>query len=161
MARWCSWLTYRPVKAEIGGSSPLRVAILQYSQNGLIGAGSLTPAPTNLRNVSMATADPRVEHMEGVLERISVEQGEIRQDMRQIRQYIRQMDTAMREGDEKLRTEMQAMEAQLRSELQSMETRIRVELNNHQNRVTQMWIGTMGTMVAGFIAVGVAIFLGA
>ena len=28
LARWCSWLTYRPVKAEIGGSSPLRVATL-------------------------------------------------------------------------------------------------------------------------------------
>ncbi len=35
VARWCSGLTYCPVKAEIGGSNPLRVAISFSVKSGV------------------------------------------------------------------------------------------------------------------------------
>ena len=79
----------------------------------------------------MTTIYPRVEHMKGTI----------------------------REGGDILRAQMQATEIRLLSEMQAMEARLRAEMNNHQNRVTQMWIGTMGTMITGFIALGVAIVL--
>jgi hypothetical protein len=61
--------------------------------------------------------------MEGVLERIAVEQSEMRQDMREFRQETRS------------------------------------DMNALQTRMLQLWLGTMGTMMAGFIAIFVAIML--
>ncbi len=61
--------------------------------------------------------------MEGVLERIAVEQSEMRQDMREFRQEMRS------------------------------------DINGLQTRMLQLWLGTMGTMMAGFIAIFVAILL--
>jgi hypothetical protein len=61
--------------------------------------------------------------MEGVLERIAVEQSEMRQDMREFRQETRSDTNAL------------------------------------QTRMLQLWLGTMGTMMAGFIAIFVAIML--
>ena len=71
----------------------------------------------------MTQSDPRVDRMEGVLERIAVEQSEMRQDMREFRQETRS------------------------------------DMNALQTRMLQLWLGTMGTMMAGFIAIFVAIML--
>ena len=67
----------------------------------------------------MTQSDPRVDRMEGVLERIAAEQSEMRQDMRDLR----------------------------------------ADINTLQTRMLQLWLGTMGTMMAGFIAIFVAILL--
>ena len=74
----------------------------------------------------MTQSDPRVDRMEGVLERIAAEQGEMRQDMRELHQDMRE---------------------------------IRRDMNGLQTRMIQLWLGTMGTMMAGFIALFVAILL--
>jgi hypothetical protein len=74
----------------------------------------------------MTQSDPRVDRLEGVLERIVAEQSEMRQDMRDFRQDMRE---------------------------------IRGEIGNMQTRMLQLWLGTMGTMMAGFIAIFVAILL--
>ena len=58
----------------------------------------------------MATTDPRVDRMEGILERIAVEQSEIRRDLRQLVVNIQESET-------RLRSEMQESETRLRSEM--------------------------------------------
>ena len=68
--------------------------------------------------------------MEGVLERIAVEQSEMRQDMRELRQ------------------DMGGFRQEARSDSNALQT-----------RMIQLWLGTMGTMMAGFIALFVAILL--
>ena len=118
----------------------------------------------------MTSADPRVEHMEGVLERISVEQSEIRQDMRHMNATTRDAENKLRaetqelgvslraeikETENRLRTEMQEMEARLRAEIVG----IRSDMSGLQNRMTQMWISVMATMMAGVIAIIIAVFL--
>ena len=100
----------------------------------------------------MATTDPRVDRMEGILERIAVEQSEIRRDLRQLGVNIQESET-------RLRSEMQESETRLRSEMQDVETRLRAEMGAMQTRMTQMWISIIGTMMAGFIAIIIAFFL--
>ena len=100
----------------------------------------------------MATTDPRVDRMEGILERIAVEQSEIRRDLRQLVVNIQESET-------RLRSEMQESETRLRSEMQDVETRLRAEMGAMQTRMTQMWISIVGTMMAGFIAIIIAFFL--
>jgi hypothetical protein len=68
--------------------------------------------------------------MEGVLERIAVEQSEMRQDIRELRQ------------------DMGGFRQEARSDSNALQT-----------RMIQLWLGTMGTMMAGFIALFVAILL--
>ena len=100
----------------------------------------------------MATTDPRVDRMEGILERIAVEQSEIRRDLRQLVVNIQESET-------RLRSEMQESETRLRSEMRDVETRLRAEMGAMQTRMTQMWISIVGTMMAGFIAIIIAFFL--
>ena len=111
----------------------------------------------------MATTDPRVDRMEGILERIAVEQSEIRRDLRQLVVNIQESETRLRsemqESETRLRSEMQESETRLRSEMRDVETRLRAEMGAMQTRMTQMWISIVGTMMAGFIAIIIAFFL--
>ena len=122
----------------------------------------------------MATTDPRVDRMEGILERIAVEQSEIRRDLRQLVVNIQESETRLRsemqesetrlrsemqESETRLRSEMQKSETRLHSEMRDVETRLRAEMGAMQTRMTQMWISIIGTMMAGFIAIIIAFFL--
>ena len=90
--------------------------------------------------------------MEGILERIAVEQSEIRRDLRQLVVNIQESET-------RLRSEMQESETRLHSEMRDVETRLRAEMGAMQTRMTQMWISIIGTMMAGVIAIIIAFFL--
>ena len=111
----------------------------------------------------MATTDPRVDRMEGILERIAVEQSEIRRDLRQLGVNMQESETRlhseMQESETRLRSEMQESETRLRSEMQDIEIRLRSEMGAMQTRMIQMWISIVGTMMAGFIAIIIALFL--
>ena len=82
------------------------------------------------------TQDPRIDRMEGVLERIIADQAEYRQDMRQ-----------MRTG---FQSETQQMRNDSRQEAQEIRSEIRSRFNTLLIINIALWVTTIGTLVGFF-----------
>ncbi len=94
------------------------------------------------------TQDPRIDRMEGVLERIIADQAEYRQDMREIRAEFHR-------ENQQMRTEFQAETKQMRSESRQEIQEIRIEIRSRFNTLLivniALWVATIGTFVGFFL----------
>jgi hypothetical protein len=97
------------------------------------------------------TQDPRIDRLEGVLERIIADQAEYRQDMREMRAEFHR-------ENQQMRTEFQAETQQMRTESRQETQEIRVEIRSRFNTLLivniALWVATIGTFV-GFFLTGV------
>ena len=108
------------------------------------------------------TQDPRIDRLEGVLERIIADQAEYRQDMREMRAEFhrenQQMRTEFQAETQQMRTEFQAETQQMRTESRQETQEIRVEIRSRFNTLLivniALWVATIGTFV-GFFLTGV------
>ena len=94
------------------------------------------------------TQDPRIDRMEGVLERIIADQAEYRQDMREMRaEFYRET--------QQMRTEFQAETQQMRAEFRQEVQEIRIEIRSRFNTLlivnVALWVATIGTFVGFFL----------
>ena len=83
------------------------------------------------------TQDPRIDRMEGVLERIIADQAEYRQDMRQMRAEFQ--------------SETQQMRNDSRQEAQEIRSEIRSRFNTLLIINIALWVTTIGTLVGFFL----------
>ena len=94
------------------------------------------------------TQDPRIDRMEGVLERIIADQAEYRQDMREMRAEFHR-------ETQQMRTEFQAETQQMRAEFRQEVQEIRIEIRSRFNTLlivnVALWVATIGTFVGFFL----------
>ena len=101
------------------------------------------------------TQDPRIDRMEGVLERIIADQAEYRQDMREMRAEFHRENQQLRAEFQQMRTEFQAETQQMRNESRQEIQEIRVEIRSRFNTLlivnVALWVATIGTFVGFFL----------
>ena len=105
------------------------------------------------------TQDPRIDRMEGVLERIIADQAEYRQDMRQMRaefqSEIQQMRTEFQGETQQMRTGFQSETQQMRNDSRQEAQEIRSEIRSRFNTLLiiniALWVTTIGTLVGFFL----------
>ena len=94
------------------------------------------------------TQDPRIDRLEGVLERIIADQAEYRQDMREMRAEFHR-------ENQQMRTEFQAETQQMRTESRQETQEIRIEIRSRFNTLLivniALWVATIGTFVGFFL----------
>ncbi len=94
------------------------------------------------------TQDPRIDRMEGVLERIIADQAEYRQDMRQMRAEFQNEIQQMRA---EFQGETQQMRNDSRQEAQEIRSEIRSRFNTLLIINIALWVTTIGTLVGFFL----------
>ena len=94
------------------------------------------------------TQDPRIDRMEGVLERIIADQAEYRQDMREMRAEFHRENQQMRA---EFQSETQQMRNDSRQEAQEIRSEIRSRFNTLLIINIALWVTTIGTLVGFFL----------